>query len=103
MALPLKYSLWETPMDDKKKQLREAFKNLTMLSQLGLSLVVPILVCLFLCYWLTTSFSVGGWIYIPGFIFGIGSSCMTAWKFYNSVILKNKKDKKKPPSFNDHF
>ena len=93
-------------MNDRRKQLREALKNLTMLSQLGLSLVVPILLCLFLCYWLNSRFGIGGWIYIPGFILGIGSSCMTAWKFYGSVISKNRKEEeknKRPPSFNDHI
>ena len=90
--------------EDKRKNMREALKYLTFLSQFGLSLVVPILICLFLCYWLTTRFGFGGWIYIPGFIFGLGSSCMTAWKFYVSVNEKNKKEKKKqPPSFNRHF
>ena len=90
-------------MDDKKKQMRDALRQLTYLSQLGLSLVVPLLMCVFLCYWLTTRFNIGGWIYIPGFLFGLGSSCMTAWKFYTSVNARNKKDKKKPPSFNSHY
>ena len=90
--------------DDKKKKMREALKNLTLLSQLGLSLVVPVLMCVFLCYWLTTRFGFGSWIYIPGFILGLGSSAMTAWKFYTAVIMKNKKnEKKKPPSFNRHY
>ncbi len=89
--------------DDKKKQMRDALRQLTYLSQLGLSLVMPLLMCVLLCYWLTTRFGFGGWIYIPGFILGLGSSCMTAWKFYTSVNNKNKKDKKQPPSFNQHF
>ena len=93
-------------MDDKRKQMRDALRHLTYLSQLGLSLVIPLLMCIFLCYWLTTRFGFGGWIYIPGFILGLGSSCMTAWKFYTSVNSKAKKEEennKKPPSFNNHY
>ncbi len=61
-----------------------------MVGQLGLSLLVPLLLCLFLCYYLTTRFSIGGWVYIPGFILGLGGSCMTAWKVYLSVLRKDK-------------
>ncbi len=90
-------------MDDKRKQMRDALRHLTYLSQLGLSLVIPLLMCVLLCYWLTAKFEIGGWIYIPGFILGLGSSCMTAWKFYTSVNMKNKNKKKDPPSFNQHY
>ncbi|MCR5323700.1 MAG: AtpZ/AtpI family protein [Lachnospiraceae bacterium] len=94
----------ENDREEKRKQMREALRHLTFLSQFGLSLVIPLLMCLFLCYWLTTRFGFGGWIYIPGFILGLGSSCMTAWKFYVSVNEKNRKNKKKdPPSFNQHY
>jgi len=90
--------------DDKKKQMRDALRQLTLLSQLGLSLVVPLLVCLFICYRLTVKPGLGGWIYIPGFILGLGASAMTAYKFYVSVVAKDRKEKKKhPPSFNSHY
>ena len=78
-----------------------------MVGQLGLSLLMPLLICLFLCYLLITRFSVGGWIFIPGFIFGLGGSAMTGWKVYLSVTKKqNKERKKKNPnevSFNTHY
>ena len=90
-------------MDDKRKQMRDALRQLTYLSQLGLSLVMPLLMCVLLCCWLTTNFDLGGWIFIPGFILGLGSSCMTAWKFYCSVNAGNRKERKKPVSFNNHY
>ena len=46
--------------------------NLTMLTQFGLSLVTPLFLCLALCWWLCDRFSVGTWIYLIGFFFGIG-------------------------------
>ena len=66
-------------------------QQLPMVGQLGLSLVTPVLLCLALCWWLCDRFGLGGWIYIPGFIFGIGASFMTAYKLY----LKSVRDAKK--------
>ena len=77
--------------------------NLTMLTQFGLSLVTPLLLC--------DRFSVGTWIYLLGFFFGIGGGAVTAWKFGQSVLRHQKrietepdgKKKKKRVSFNRHI
>lgn len=79
-------------------------KNITMLSQFGLSFITPTLLCLAICWWLSSRWGIGGWVYIPGFFFGMGGSGMVAYKFYLSVTKKEKKKEKKPPiSFNRHF
>lgn len=83
------------------KQYSEWMKNITLLSQLGLSLTVPLLLCLFFCYALTKYLSVGQWVYIPGFIFGLGSSFMSGYKLYLSQTKKDKEDKK-PFAVNRH-
>ena len=85
--------------------------NLTMLTQFGLSLVTPLFLCLALCWWLCDRFSVGTWIYLIGFFFGIGGGAVTAWKFGQSVLRHQKrietepdgKKKKKRVSFNRHI
>ena len=78
-----------------------------MVGQLGLSLLMPLLLCLLGCYLLCTKLSVGAWIYIPGFILGLGSSMMTAYKVYLSVVHREEKKKKeRDPNevyFNKHF
>ncbi|EJW95136.1 hypothetical protein EVA_16757, partial [gut metagenome] len=64
----------------------------------------------------SSHFELGSWIYLPGFFFGMGGSGMVAYKFYLAVLRQNgqgdkkvgkdKKDKKNrkiPVSFNDHF
>lgn len=93
--------------DDNRNRIRklsEIGRNITLIGQLGLTLVIPIVFCLFVCYWLNTSRGVGGWIYIPGLILGIGSSCMTAWKLYQSEKQKNGKPKENHgPSFSRHY
>lgn len=75
-----------------------------MLSQFGLSFITPTLLCLAICWWLSSRWGIGGWVYIPGFFFGMGGSGMVAYKFYLSVTKKEKKKEKKTPiSFNRHF
>ena len=79
--------------------------HLTMLTQFGLSLVTPLFLCL------CDRFSVGTWIYLIGFFFGIGGGAVTAWKFGQSVLRHQKrietepdgKKKKKRVSFNRHI
>ena len=91
-------------------QMREVSKLLgqfAMVGQLGLSLLMPLLLCLLLCYLLVTKLSVGAWVYIPGFILGLGGSMTTAYKVYLSVIHREEKKKKvRDPNevyFNKHF
>ena len=76
-----------------------------MVIQFGLSLVIPVLACLYGCYWLTENTGVGGWVYIPGLILGIGSSCMTWYKLYLRYEKKRRQKKDQTPeeNFNDHL
>ena len=86
------------------KDWSRALQNITMVGQLGLSLVMPVLMCLAVCYLLTSNLGCGAWIYIPGFILGLGASFMTAYKVYLSEERRNRKDgEHKPTAFNRHY
>jgi len=82
------------------KDLKEISKILPSLGQVGLSIVVPILFCIFICYLLTTKCGVGYWVYIPGFVFGLGGAFASMFKIYNTS--KKKENEKKPVAFNIH-
>lgn len=85
------------------KRWPDMMKNLTLLTQLGLSFITPLLVCLALCWWLDGTKGVGGWVYIPGFFFGLGGSFTVAYKFYRAVLGQEKKEKGSDKvSFNRH-
>lgn len=87
-----------------REELNKIVKNLALITQLGLSFIMPTLLCVWLSWYLNMKKGVGLWIYIPGFILGLGSSFMTAYKFYLSVISKEKKENKdKKVSFNEHL
>ena len=86
------------------KQLMKMYKDLLMLSQLSLSFITPILLCLAISWWLSSY--VGLWVYIPGFLLGLGSAFMVAYKFYLSVTKKEEREKdskKKKISYNKHL
>lgn len=85
------------------KEWADIIKNVSLLTQFGLSLMTPLLLCLGICWWLTSRFCIGGWIFIPGFFFGLGGSATVAYKLYLSETLRQKKEKKKDKvSFNRH-
>ncbi len=87
------------------KQWAEIVKNLSLLTQFGLSLITPLLLCLAVCWLLTSKAGLGGWVYIPGFILGLGGSGMVAYKLYLSVERRQKKEQEKEKdkvSFNRH-
>ena len=76
------------------KDWQYILKNLSLLSQMGISLAAPLLLCLFLCSWLN----------IPGFIMGLGGSFMTAYKLYLAIMKtqKKKKNREHEKAFNRH-
>lgn len=88
------------------KQWTNVIRNITMLTQFSLSFVTPLLLCLAACWWITDKTGAGGWVYIPGFFFGMGGSAMVAYKLYLSVTARQSKEDKKRSkkiSFNRHL
>ncbi|MFI3169907.1 MAG: ATPase F0F1 [Faecalibacterium sp.] len=89
------------------KSIAKALEDLVWVGQLGLSLMMPLLLLMLLCYWLTTQMGVGVWVYLPGFLLGIGagiSSFASFWNLMKKKHLGKQKDKEFPQaiSFNQH-
>ena len=87
--------------EDRNKKRREIMQNLVLFTQLGLSLIMPLLMCAGGCYLLCSRLGAPEWIYIPGFILGLGGSFSTTYGVYRSVMKKQKRQKKYT-GFNDH-
>ncbi len=80
-------------------------QRLVMIGQLGLSLLMPLLLCLFVCYYLNTRLGVPLWVYLPGFVFGLLSSFMTAYKFWLTVQKREREqeeEREQTISFSSH-
>ena len=88
------------------KKIRQKGEEDETMSQLGLSLITPVLICLAVCWLIVSKTGTGGWVYIPGFFFGLGGSGTVAYKFYLSINRQQKKENKKKKnkvSFNRHL
>ena len=88
------------------KNASKLIGQFAMVEQLGLSLLMPLLMCIVACFLLNTKLGISALIYIPGFILGLGASMTTAYKVYLSVVRKEEKNKLKhgpgEVSFNRH-
>ena len=45
------------------KNWADIWKNITLLTQFGLSFITPLFICLGVCWWLSVHMGVGGWVY----------------------------------------
>lgn len=80
-----------------------ALENLVWVAQLGVSIIMPLLLCLALCWWLVNSLHWGGWVYVPGILLGLGGGGVTFADFAKRWMARAKKEgKKTPPGFNRH-
>ena len=78
-------------------------RNLTWLTQLGLSIAAPPLLCIGGCWWLQRRFDLGAWIMVLGIVLGIGGAVSGALGFARVVRHQTEKNRKEPPaSFNSH-
>lgn len=88
------------------KDMADIVKHLALVTQFGLSLITPLLLCLGLSWRAFSKLPVGGWIFIPGFFFGLGGSAMVAYKLYLQETRRQEKEKKEDSvhiSFNQHL
>lgn len=80
-------------------QRKGTFAKLIMVTQLGISLIAPVLLCVFLSVWIQKRFQTGYWVVVVGIVLGIASMINTFYRFYKDQTDENNK---KPPGFNRH-
>lgn len=84
---------------DNWQILKECAENLALLTQLGLSLASPPVVCLYAALWLQRRYALGGWIMVVALLLGIGGGVMSAYKFWTGMKKRwERKDSKKSSS-----
>ncbi len=84
------------------KPMFNLVKTLTLVTQFTFSLLTPIVLSLLLCWYITEKTACGLWIYIPGFIVGLGTAFMTAYRLYLQVTKKDRKENRQRTAFNKH-
>ena len=73
----------------KKKGWFSVLQNLSWLTQLGLSLAAPPVLCLLGAGWLARRFSLGPWVYFAAIVLGLGAVACTFAEFVKMFRRKN--------------
>lgn len=66
----------------------EIMRGLSYLTQVGLSVASPMILCLLAARWLQSRFGWGGWVMIAALLFGLASGLVSLWKFLTLVQKK---------------
>lgn len=74
------------------------------LTQLGLSVAMPIAGFVLLAVWLRQQFSLGAWVIVVGVVLGLICALEGLRNSLKTMerMAKDKKDEKPPVSYNDH-
>ena len=75
----------------KKHGWFAALQNLSWLTQLGLSLAAPPVLCLLAANWLARRFSLGPLVYFVAIVLGLGAAACTFAEFVRMFRRKNGK------------
>lgn len=101
----LKYSPLELLLGEKWFKLLGTLKSLVWITQLGLSIISPLLICVLGAAWLRGRFGWGTWVIILGLLLGLGGAVCAGATFcrHTRPLTQGDTHTKKPPvSFNDH-
>lgn len=81
----------------------KAMRELAWLTQLGISLITPPLLCGALAWWAIGRFGLPEWVMLAALALGFGAAAVSFYKFYLYMQRKSERSQKKdPPAFNDH-
>ena len=72
----------------KKNGMFEVLRGISYLTQVGLSLATPIILCLLAAHWLQARFGMGSWLMLAGLLIGLVSGLMNLWSFFKMVEKK---------------
>lgn len=70
----------------------KALKNISLISQLALSLVTPCLITVLICTWLKNRFGLGDWVVVVGIIWGLLSGFSSVWVYLKRAIKDAEKE-----------
>lgn len=75
---------------------------LSLITQLGLSLITPLLLCIFLSLWIQRRFGAGDWVIVAGILAGLGSMAVSYFQFYKRYSNASGKDDDRSFQSNKH-
>ena len=86
------------------KDLYDITRHLVWLTQFGLSICLPLILCVAASVWVQKTFSLGGWVVAAGVILGILGAVGSLRYSLKAMDRQGREPKKEPPpvSFNRH-
>lgn len=78
---------------DKKPRGGAVVRGLIYFSQLSLTLVVPIVVCAWIFYWLRQHFSWPNWTVVAGILLGTAAGAVSLYRFVVRQIDRDERHK----------
>ena len=86
------------------KPYMKILRSLSLLTQLGISLIAPPLLLVWLALYLQNRYQFGVWVVLVAIGVGLISSFSGTWRLLKSVLRQNEKDNDPPPvSFDRHL
>ncbi len=71
-----------------KKERIEVLKALSMLTQIGLQIFVPVACCIIGAGWLRSYYNLGNWIVILGIVMGVGAGFSNLYAVIQKMTKK---------------
>lgn len=84
------------------KGLYKALEDIVWLTQLGLSMLLPLLMCLGGAWWATSRWGWPMWVYLPGIVLGLAAGAKSFWAFAKERLDRAKQERPRRVGFNSH-
>ncbi len=81
----------------------KALEDLVWLTQLGLNMLLPLVLCLGGCWWAVSHWGWPMWVYLPAVLLGLAAGAQNFWVFVKERLERSKKDKPRRTGFNSHL
>ena len=80
----------------------KALEDLIWLTQLGLTMLLPLVMCLGGCWWAVNRWGWPVWLYLPAILLGLAAGAQNFWQFAKGRIRRAKKEDSGRVGFNTH-
>ncbi len=80
---------------DNRQIWRECVENFALLTQLGLSVALPPLLCLFAAGWVRDRLGLGLWIMVIALLLGVGGGVLNFLKTWQMIERRRQRQQKK--------
>ena len=80
----------------------KALEDLVWLTQLGLNILLPLVLCLAGCWWAVDRWNWPEWLFLPAVLLGLAAGAQNFWVFAKERLDRTKNETSKRVGFNHH-